>query len=295
MVRGIVLGLALLAAGPALAERPNPHVRPWAHERSVVVIDAWELNEIDFDALAREPKVVGLIHRAAMGTVVDERYAERAREARRRGMLFGAYHVGVEGYPVEQADIFLDAVGDHTGMLLALDLEDVHDPRRMNIAEAIQFIERVRARTGRTPVIYGNHKVIAALSADPAFQRTAGSAPIWYARYRDEFWPEDLGAWRSYLLWQFSSEVNCRRPGSCRYRAPGVQHDMDFNVFPGTRDELAALWTAGTAAPAFAGPFVRPPDALADTERAQMDALQRAQTERLQRAAQRGAAVASEP
>lgn len=282
MVRWIVLWLALLAP-PANAERPDPHVRPWTHERSVIVIDAWELNEIDFDALAADRKVVGLIHRAVIGNVVDVRYAERAREARRRGLLFGAYHLGVEGFPVEQADLFLDTVGDHAGVLLALDLEDVHDPRRMNIAEAIQFIERVRARTARTPVIYGNRNVIAALSEDPAFGRTAGSAPIWYARYRDAFWPEDLGAWRSYLLWQFSSEVNCTLGQSCLYRAPGVQHDMDFNVFPGTRDELAALWTAGAAAPAPEGPFVRPLDAIADAERTQMDALQRAETERLLR------------
>lgn len=267
MVKWVLPWLALLLAAPALAERPDPHFRPWAHERSVVVVDAWELNEIDFDALSIDRKVVGLIHRAVIGNVVDARYAERAREARRRGLLFGAYHLGVEGDPVGQADLFLNTVGDHAGVLLALDLEDVHDPRRMNIHEAIKFIERVRARTGRTPVIYGNRKVIMALSDSAEFQRAAGAAPIWY----------------------------CTPGASCLYRAPGVQRDMDFNVFPGTRDELAALWTTGIAAPAFAGPFVRPPDPDADAERLQMEALQRAETERLRRATRQGAVAASEP
>jgi GH25 family lysozyme M1 (1,4-beta-N-acetylmuramidase) len=283
MWKAIALGLAVLLASPAAAERADPHFKPWLHQRSVVVIDAWELNEIDFDALAADSKVVGLIHRAVIGNVVDARYAERAREARRRGILFGAYHLGVEGDPVGQADLFLNTVGDATGVLLALDLEDVHDPRRMDIAEAIQFIERVRARAGRTPVIYGNRKVIAALSESADFRRAAGTAPIWYARYREEIWPEDLGAWPSYLLWQFSSEVNCTPGEACLYRAPGVQHDMDFNVFPGTRDELAAIWTATAAAPPFKGPFIRPSDPVADAERVTTEALQRAETERLLR------------
>jgi GH25 family lysozyme M1 (1,4-beta-N-acetylmuramidase) len=273
---------AWLIAAPAFAERPDPHYRPWAHERSVIVVDAWELNDIDFDALAADPKVVGLIHRAVIGNVVDARYAERAAEAKRRGLLWGAYHLGVEGDPVGQADLFLDTVGDHAGVLLALDLEDVDDPRRMNIAEAIRFIERVRARTGRTPVIYGNRKVIAALSDSAAFQRAAGAAPIWYARYREEFYPEDLGVWRSYLLWQFSSEVNCWPGAACLHRAPpGVQTDIDLNVFPGTREELAALWTAGQSPPAFAGPYVRPPDPVGDAERAVQAALQQAELDRL--------------
>ena len=254
----------------------------------MIVLDVWEENEIDFDALATDPQVVGLIHRATIANVADARYAARAAEARRRGLLWGAYHLGVEGDPVGQADFFLATVGSDAGTLLALDLEDVEDPRRMNIGEAIQFIDRVRARTGRTPAIYGNRKVVAALSASPDFQRAAGDAPIWFARYREEIFLEDLGNWRSYLLWQFSSEVNCARDVVCpRMPPPGVQPDIDMNVFPGTRADLAALWTASIGPPAFNGPYLRPPDPVGDAERAAQDALQRAELERLRRATAR--------
>lgn len=286
----LVFALAVTAlAAPAFADPPNPYDRPWRHGAVSLVIDTHETNDVHWDAIARDGRVAGVIHRATIGNVVDAAYADRAAEARRRGLLWGAYHLGVEGDPVGQADLFLATVGDPTGVLLVLDLEDVDDPRRMNADEALRFIARVRERTGRTPAIYGNGKVVAALSADPRFSAVVREAPLWYARYRDSIEPADLGAWGSYLLWQFASEINCGpRRGGCPYRVPGVASDIDINVFPGDREQLRALWTAGARPAPFAGPFADPPpgpfanaDIDEDAEHAIQLEAQRRETQRL--------------
>lgn len=246
-VIGLCCGVFALFIPPPVfaADRYNA---PWTRDDSVLVLDPYEANDIDWNALARDPKVVGLIHRATIGLRADRRYGERALEAQKRGYLWGAYHLGRAGDPVAQADVFLDTVGDTNGVLLALDLEDVTDPKNMTIADAIRFIAHVKERTGRMPVIYANRTVTFALSFDSDFAAVAPGTRLWYARYKAHFSPTDLGAWRDYFLWQFSSEINCMADGACLYNVPGVHYDMDVNVFPGSRDELAAAWAAATEA-----------------------------------------------
>ena len=244
-VLAVCWGAATLLAMPAVAA--DRYDQPWTRDDSVLVLDPYEANEIDWDKLARDPKVVGLIHRATIGLKADSRYGERAHEAQARGYLWGAYHLGRAGDPIAQADFFLKTVGNAEGVLLALDLEDVTDANNMNIADAIRFIAHVKARTGRAPVVYANRTVTFALSFDSEFAAIAPGTRLWYARYKDHFSPTDLGAWRDYFLWQFSSEENCKTDGACLYNVPGVHHDMDVNVYPGSREALAAAWSSPLA------------------------------------------------
>jgi GH25 family lysozyme M1 (1,4-beta-N-acetylmuramidase) len=91
-------------------------------------------------------------------------------------------------------------------------------------------------------VIYGNHSVTKAinrvLADNPLFKQSA----LWYARFRSNIPDFPVGVWDRYFLWQFSSEINCSRTGSCLYNVPGTGFDMDVNVFPGTRSELENMW-----------------------------------------------------
>lgn len=235
---------ATLSAAPAAAQTPDKYTQPWTSPESVIVLDPYAGNSIDWDKLATDPKVVGMIHKATEGSTIDRAYAERAVEAKRRGYLWGAYHLGRPGDGAEQADVFLAAVGDPAGVLLALDLEDVASGKFMDIAGAIAFLDRLKEKTSRTAVIYANNAVTQALSADADFQAKYGTTRLWYARFRPAIRPSWLGKWPDYFLWQFSSEVNCKADSACAYNPPGVKFDMDINVFFGGRDALAEAWAA---------------------------------------------------
>jgi GH25 family lysozyme M1 (1,4-beta-N-acetylmuramidase) len=248
MIRaGLAAAMFAVLAPVANAQAPGKLDRPWEAAESVLVIDPYRLNAIDWDKLATDPKVVGVIHQATQGLTKDSKYDERRAEAQKRGYLWGAYHLGLAGDPVAQASAFLEAIGPIDGVLLALDLEDTEKASNMNIADAIRFMDAVRERTGRTPVVYANNKVTQLLSADADFKAKYGTAPLWYARFRTSLQPGYFGQWSDYLLWQFSAEFNCTRD-ACPYRVSGVAPDMDINVFWGTREQLAEKWA--TPAPA---------------------------------------------
>ncbi len=258
-MRAAFKSLALLAGWlltTALAEAPTSDAldQPWSNPANVLVLDPYSGNEIDWDALASDPRVVGIIHRAADGLRADTAYQARYQEANRRGYLWGAFLLGRSGDPIAQADLLVQVTATTPGALLALDLESFDD-RHMSIADAIRFLDRVRERTGVTPVIYANKDVTIALSGDPDFVAHYGDAALWYARFKRRFNARDLGHWRRYFLWQFSSEINCSHDGECLYNPPGVHFDMDVDVFNGTRDQLAEQW-AGYAAPP---PILAPP------------------------------------
>lgn len=93
-----------------------------------------------------------LFARATYGTAADTRYAMHIANARKAGLVTGAYHFGrgVESIGVQVA-AFLAAAKDAD--LLALDLESDGANVGMTNAQAAQFIAAVQA-TGRTIGLY---------------------------------------------------------------------------------------------------------------------------------------------
>ena len=77
---------------------------PWQDPKATLIIDPFHANTIEWEKLATEPRVVAVVHKATSGTrSVDSAYFERKLEAKKRGYLWGSYHFGVTGNPVEQA------------------------------------------------------------------------------------------------------------------------------------------------------------------------------------------------
>jgi lysozyme len=221
------------AVTPAI---PGNFQRPWDDPKTALVIDPYYANPIDWDKLKTEPRVVAIIHKATIGaSKIDPAYFTRKEEARKRGYLWGSYHWGVSGNPEEQADYYLDTVKPGDDELIALDLEDVASKKLMNAEESLRFIKRVKERTGRYPLLYTNHKSAKLLSAK--FKGTEfAEAPLWYARFESAVTDFPSGLWRSYTLWQFSSEIRSQMT------LPGVKPDMDVNVYNGTADDLKSNW-----------------------------------------------------
>jgi lysozyme len=216
---------------------------PWKDQNVALVIDPYYANSIDWDKLATEKRVVAVIHKSTIGTTkLDPGYAKRKAEAMKRGYLWGSYHWGVAGDPEKQADFYIDTVKPGADELIALDLEDAQSKTLMNVDEAILFVERVKARTGRYPMLYTNHssaKLISSKYKDSVFAKT----PLWYARFKAKVADFPSGVWPSYTLWQFSSELLQQLP------LPGTKPDMDINVFNGTAEQLKTAWPLTKVAP----------------------------------------------
>jgi len=216
---------------------------PWKDPTVALVLDPYFANSIDWDKLATERRVVAIIHKATIGTAkLDPGYVKRKEEARTRGYLWGSYHWGVAGSPEKQADFYIDTVKPGPDELMALDLEDAQSKTLMNVDEAILFVERVKARTGRYPVLYTNHssaKLIATKFKNSVFAKT----PLWYARFKAKVTDFPAGVWPTYTLWQFSSEL------LAQLSVPGTKPDMDINVFNGTAAQLKAAWPLTKVAP----------------------------------------------
>jgi lysozyme len=225
--------LSKRAEMPAL---PGEFQRPWDDPKTALVIDPYHANPIEWDKLKTDPRVLAIIHKATIGaSKIDPAYFTRKEEARKRGYLWGSYHWGVSGNPEEQADYYLDTVKPGDDELIALDLEDAASKKLMNAEESLRFIKRVKERTGRYPLLYTNHKSAKLLSAK--FKGTEfAEAPLWYARFESAVTDFPSGLWRSYTLWQFSSEIRSQMT------LPGVKPDMDVNVYNGTADDLKSNW-----------------------------------------------------
>lgn len=215
---------------------------PWNRSATSIVIDAYEGNSIDWNKMATDTKVAGVIHRSSSGMKVDSQYIARKKIALERGYLWGAYHLGRPGNTIAQADLFLSLVKDEPNTLMILDLEDTSSGGFMSINEAVVFMNYVYEKTGRIPVVYANHSTTVALNSkvkgNPLFQQSK----LWYARFKSTVTDFPSGIWPNYFLWQFSSEINCSTTGSCLYNVPGTKADMDVNVFSGSAVELAAQW-----------------------------------------------------
>src|SRR5438132_6316667 len=169
--------LATLAQSPEFSE-------PWKNPNIALAIDPYEGNEIDWDKLMTDSRIVAIIHRATIGDRVDRKYAERRDEAKKRGYKWGAYHFGKPGDPIKQADFFLDTVKPTADDLIALDLESTDGSKHMSFDDARAFIRRIREKTGRYPLIYANNEVSKAITerygADDVFAQTH----LWYARFK---------------------------------------------------------------------------------------------------------------
>lgn len=233
----LLLSLNTSAQSPSFNE-------PWKNPTTALAIDPFEGNDIDWDKLATDKRVVAIIHRATIGFRADRKYAERKVEAKKRGYKWGAYHFGRPGDPIKQADFFLETVKPEKDDLLALDLESDDPTKDMSFDDARIFIKRVKEKTGRYPLVYANKVVTKAINEQFGVDDVFSKTHLWYARFKRTVTDFTPGTWPTYTLWQFSSELNCTANdrASCLYTVPGTEYDMDVDVFNGTIEQLKRSW-----------------------------------------------------
>src|SRR5713101_6201703 len=246
MIRGALTFLVLLLSCSSLIALAQSleFNEPWKNPNIALAIDPYEGNEIDWDELATDKRVVAIIHRATIGDRVDRKYVERRDAANRRGYKWGAYHFGKPGDPIKQADFFLDTVKPTADDLIALDLESTDGSKHMSFDEARVFIKHVKEKTGRYPLIYANNEVTKAITEQFATDEVFSQTRLWYGRFKRTVTDFPKGMWKTYALWQFSSEQNCRpaNRNACLYTVSGTEYDMDVDVYNGTIEELRRKW-----------------------------------------------------
>lgn len=214
----------------------------WNDLEKPIIIDAYGPNPIDWDKIALDKRLKGIIHKCSQGLVKDEGYQSREQKAKSNNYLWGAYHLGTNDDPVAQADFFLSQITDIDNTLIALDLEETANPKFMNLENAEKFIQHIKLTTGRYPVLYCNNNVLKEINSKYGTNSVFAKCPLWYARFRKDIPNFEQSTWETYTLWQFSSEINCSKTGKCLYNIPGCEFDMDINVFNGSIQELEILW-----------------------------------------------------
>jgi GH25 family lysozyme M1 (1,4-beta-N-acetylmuramidase) len=268
------IALGLLACTGFLGVQAADN-EPWKNKDTALVIDAYELNPIEWEKLVTNKRIAGFISKASDGlpevyncsgkhngdtvahcktmwrkyAVSRELHQTRRMLAKANGLLWGAYHLARPGNPIDQANHFLDYAKPGPDDMMVLDIESLDSAKYMSLEDAEIFSRHIKTRTGRYPVLYANHDTARFIALRRENYPILSRLPLWYARYKPEIkgvFP--MGNWDNYLLWQFSSASNCGRR-SCPMRIEGTEDDIDVNSAPASRAELAKVWHQGELLP----------------------------------------------
>jgi len=169
----------------------------------------------------------------------DSEFAANWAGIKAAGLTRGVYQYFRPGQDaLAQADLLISKIG----VLGAGDLPPVIDVETANgqssstvVSGVRTWIDRVKAKTGRDPIIYAAAGFWDTLSNTSQF----ASQKLWVANYQAQC-PYMPGTWGKWSFWQNSES------GS----VPGVSGGIDTNVFNGTLAELQALAQGAKPAPA---------------------------------------------
>ncbi len=253
----------------ALPQSNSEFNRPWKTTNNPLILDAYHKNPIDWELLAKHKRVAAIIHKATEGiNFSDPRYIERKTKAKSSGYKWGSFHLIARGNTIKQAEHYLSVIGKtSTDELMALDVECTAETRcenknfKVRIKEMKLFLNYVKRKTGRYPILYANQSVTADITSrfrnDTLFPKIA----LWYARFKQHVTNFPKQIWKTYALWQFASEINCavctkwkdgdcierdcakKQPG-CPCVVSGTDLCMDINIYNGSMKNLRKNWSS---------------------------------------------------
>lgn len=184
--------------------------------------------EIDWQAV-RASGVVFAFARALEGeTIHDATFAANWRGMKEAGVVRGAYDFYIANdSPEVQAKIFSSLVALEPGDLVPMvDIEEASlggsEPPDL-VEDFHRYLELVEQAFGARPIVYTNPSFWNE-NMDDSF----GEYPLWVADYEVES-PTLPDGWQDWVIWQHGDS------GS----VPGIDGDVDLNVFTGTMEDLA--------------------------------------------------------
>lgn len=186
---------------------------------------------------AKQSGVAAVIAKASQGLHhVDSSYKAFREQAKTNDLLWGAYHFGTSGDPLEQADHFLKTAEPDETTLLALDLEsNAFSPQEsMSLLEAEAFARRILERTGRLPILYTSAEYLNRL-APPGTISQLSRCALWVASYTNT--PVVPALWITWALWQFTNGQSGPQP----HQTPGIGK-ANRSAFNGDLASLKSWW-----------------------------------------------------
>ena len=262
--RGILL--ACLALSVLLANvmysHASPFNEPWRNKGNALVLDAYELNSIEWQEVVKNKRIAGFISKATDGlsaeycannntlcgakwrkyAVTKELYHTRRMLAKSLGLKWGAYHLGRDGNPEQQAQHFLQFASPEKDEVIVLDIESMDSTQYMSLKEAERFSSYVYGKLKRYPILYTNHNTAKFIADNRAEYPLLSRLKLWYARYKSDItgiFP--MGNWDQPVMWQFVYGGNCGKV-SCPYRVKGTPRDIDVNVTWHSVKEIKNEW-----------------------------------------------------
>jgi lysozyme len=182
--------------------------------------------KIDWPEVARNRVRFAFIKASEGATLRDPRFPRNWREARKAGILRGAYHYFQPNRDGKtQADLFTRYVPIVPGDLppvLDVEAANFHDVAVMR-REVARWLRLVEAHYGVRPIIYSNHGFYRRHLAGHFDQY-----PLWLAHYEVDKPVLPRSKW---IIWQHSDEAY----------VPGIRGVVDFNVFQGNYTALQAM------------------------------------------------------
>ena len=180
--------------------------------------------------------------KASQGSWMDQDLIYNWSNAKRAGMLRGAYHfLTFDVSPITQADYYWSLMrGDSGELPLVADFEyRATGLTRSTASSSLKlFMERLQVNSGRLPMIY----------TSPGFWNEFGTTDTFWAKY--PLWlghytsidpltgqlkpPTVPSPWNSWLFWQYTSHGD-----GLKYGAESLNIDMDY--FAGTLEQLYAM------------------------------------------------------
>ncbi|WP_214303249.1 glycoside hydrolase family 25 protein [Wolbachia endosymbiont of Erebia cassioides] len=198
------------------------------------VIDLSHWNENINFKLAREDGILGVIHKATQGLkYIDPTYTERRKAAEEEGLLWGSYHFGIGENGRDQANHFLEIVGETKSTIVVLDIEENESGKNIEPRQAEDFVKKVQEETGRLPLVYGSANFLKDF-ATPILTK----CPLWVAKWGDK--PILPKGWNKWVLWQYTDG----KVGPEPHEVKGIGK-CDRNKFNGTIEELKNFWLSG--------------------------------------------------
>ena len=158
------------------------------------------------------------------GDYKDRRFDENFRRAGEVGLVRGAYHFyNPNTDPIRQADFFISQVRLKRGDLApVLDIERKPRNKAQLQADLKKFLDRLELHYGVKPIIYTSYKYKTRYLDVPEFD----AYPFWIAHYYVNMLSYS-GAWH---FWQHTDYGI----------VPGIEGNVDLNVFNGSMEELKA-------------------------------------------------------
>lgn len=262
LLKAAAAGLAL----PALyACAPRRDERNFATPQTVgdpqkagldAVVDLHHHETVRDFSITRAAGFLGVIHKASEGfDWFDPQYESRKAQAEQAGLLWGAYHFGTaEHSGSEQAQSFLSAAKPGPSTLLALDLElNGRNPANsMTLAQAEDFVQLLKLKTGRWPLLYvhpswadGETRRGRSLNGAILPGSLLSQCDLWLADYRTD--PILPTAWKDkgWRFWQYAGAGTKSAFMSRTVEVPGIAL-CDRNLFNGDSSALVRYWRGGT-------------------------------------------------